>query len=97
MSNNKLQQTAVKIIHFSNKTEIQQTNNSQEISHTIRKMKTTSIKINNNILKNPRNNNWNINDQPDNVFQPDIFEPHMHSEQLRQIKQFFAEKQNLES
>ena len=31
----KLRLTAVKIIHFFSKTEIQQTNNSQEISHTI--------------------------------------------------------------
>ena len=55
-------------------------------------MRSTLIKTNNVFDSNPQNNNWNI-DQPDPVYQPDIFEPYTKSEQTRQSRQLFPPRQ----
>ena len=42
---------------------------------------------------NHQNNNWNI-DQPDPIYQPDLFEPYARNEQTQQSKQTFPPRQN---
>ena len=94
MNNKKLQQTALKIIHLFKKTDIHQTNNSQEISQTVQKMKLLQSKLAKEIKIIQRKNNRNSNDQSDNTFQQDIFKPYMYSEQTRQTKQSLLKRQN---
>ena len=42
----------------------------------------------------PRKNNWKT-DQPNLIYQPDIFEPYTHPEQTRQSKQSFPQRKKL--
>ena len=49
-------------------------------------MKNTIIKINNDSIKIPQNNKWNI-DQPEPTYQQDVFEPYTRNEQTRQTRQ----------
>ena len=48
MKNEKVHRTVLKIIHLFNKIKLQQTDNSQEVNHTILKIKITLTKTNNN-------------------------------------------------
>ena len=90
MKNEILQQNVLKIIHFFNKIK----SNEQ----TVHKKSTTlfsedevyfnQIQQYNNI---PRKYKWN-NVSPNNVYQPDTFEPLMISEQTRQTQQPLADK-----
>ena len=60
-------------------------NNIQGINHITQKMKNTIVKINNNSVQINQNKNWNI-DQPDPIYQSDLFEPDTRNEQTRQTR-----------
>ena len=54
-------------------------------------MKTTSIKINNN--HHQENIHWINLDQQDDIFQTDVLEPYLYSQETKETLQYFPQKQ----
>ena len=96
MIKEKLRQIALKIIHFlntkrnnSNKWQfIRSQPHYSEVEDYVHK-----IQQHHNIIQ--QKNHWNDINQPDDIFQPDIFEPYMNSQQPRQITQQSSQRQHL--
>ena len=79
------------IIHFFNKQKsnkqftINQPHYSEDDEYSNQNQQNYSINL-------PNNKQNNI-DKPDNIYQPEIFEQYMHSEQTRQTSQPFPQRQ----
>ena len=71
MKNKKLQHTVRKIIQIIQQITSSQPQYSEDEGYFNQNQQQTE-------------NNWNSIDQPDNIYQPEFFEPHMNSQQTRQ-------------